>query len=1214
MLAFALPQRLPQLIARRCSGRCAAMIAVTLLTLATADAADEVQSQPLAARSRPASATMFTEMQPEQTGIVAENSFADPKMWGEHYQEFTLGAMGTGVAAADFDNDGRPDLYVVNKTGPGRLYRNLGNWKFEDVTAKAGLMASGGAMQQGLAWVKSLVGSEGAGDEVGRWNQGAAFADVNNDGWLDLYLCRFDAPNRLYINQRDGTFREEAAVRGLAVLDASGMGAFCDYDRDGWLDVYVLTNMLDAAKQPDGRRDYLFRNRGDGTFVDVTEQAGIYGDTLVHSATWWDFDRDGWPDLYVADDFVSPDRLYRNNRDGTFTDVVHTVVPHMPYSAMGADLGDVNNDGMIDLIVADMAATTHEKDQRTMAAAREMSRADADSPRLASQVPHSMLYLNTGAGRMLEAAQLAGVEATDWTWSPRFEDLDNDGRLDLHITNGVNREYHNVDLRDRIMLTESAAERVRLKKGGSLLRERNLAYRNTGDLRFEEVGQKWGLDQLGVSYGSAFADFDGDGDLDVVFANYEAPATVLRNDSATGHRVILALRGTVSNRFGVGAVARVETGAGVQVRPLVVARGYLSSSEPVLHFGLGEESVIKRLTIEWPSGHTQSFTDLSADRRYTITEPDGRVQPAPPSPVAPGLFVDESERRGLALKTDESFDEEKQPLIPVRFDRRGPALAVGDLDGDHRDDVVLGGTSRQPAQIHKGGEQFASVRSLPGSRVDDGPLLILDANADGRPDLLQTRMGANRPAGSPEYQPVLHLQDADGNFVAAPDVLPVFTSSVGAAAAADFDRDGRLDVFLGGRVVPGRYPSAPRSALLHNLGGRFEDVTEALAASLREVGMVSSALWSDVDQDGWPDLLLALEWGGVKYFHNEGGLGFTDHSERAGFAAAGTGWWTSLGSADFNGDGRPDYVAGNVGLNTPYQPPALLFHGAFGSGNAAQLVEAYHEGDHLLPRRTSLALGAAIPAIKRRFPKNDDYARATLGEILGEDRLAAAKRYEANELRSGVFLSQADGGYRFEAFPRMVQIAPVQGVVTGDFDGDGHLDIYALQNSYAPIPAIGRFDGGLSQLLLGDGRGGFVLAPPLESGLVVPGDAKAVVLLDLDTDGRPDLLVSRNDATTLAWRNRGVEGRRSFRVMLQGPAGNRDAVGAWVELELADGSRRAQALHAGSGYYSQSAPGCFFGYPAANPPRRLVVRWPGGAVTEQTFSAEPPARLVLPAP
>ena len=1165
---------------------------------------------PLAARSRPGGATLFTPLPPEQTGIVTQNSYADPKMWGEHYQEFALGAMGTGVAVADYDNDGRPDLFVVSKTGQSRLFRNLGNWKFEDVTAKAGLVRSSGALEQGLSWMKNLVGSSDAGDDVGAWKQGVAFADVNNDGWLDLYLCRFGAPNLLYINQGDGTFKEEAAARGLAVVDASGMGAFCDYDRDGWLDVYVQTNMLNAVAQPGGRRDYLFHNRGDGTFEDVTEKAGIYGDNLAHSATWWDYNNDGWPDIYVANDFGPADRLYRNNRDGTFTDVIHQAVPRLAYSAMGADLGDVNNDGLIDLLVADMAATTHEKDQRGMASSRELSREDSDSPTLAPQFPASVLHLNTGTGRCLEAAALAGLSATDWTWSPRFEDLDNDGWLDLHVTNGVNREYQNADLRDRIIVAENPAERLRLMKMSPVQNERHLAFHNLGGLRFEEVGKAWGLDQVGVSFGSAFADFDGDGDLDLVFANYEAGVTVLRNDSQSGHRVILALRGTTSNRFGVGTTARLETPAGIQVRQLVLARGYLSSSEPVLHFGLGDETTIKRLTIDWPSGHTQVFTDLAVDRRYTITEPGGRAELKVPPPPAPGQFVDESQARGLSLNSIESFDAEQQPLLPMRFDRRGPALALGDLNGDHQDDVILGGTGRQPAQVYLGGPRFSSIAKLPSSPVDDGPLLLFDADGDGRPDLLETRAGTNRPAGSPDYQPVLYLNDAGGGFKPAPDALPALPISVGAAAAADFDRDGRLDVFLGARVLPGKYPLAPRSALLANRGGRFEDVTDTIAPGLREVGMVSSALWSDVDGDGWPDLLLALEWGGVKYFHNDLGHGFTDYSERAGFAKAGAGWWTSLCSADFNGDGRPDYVAGNVGLNTPYRAPALLFSGRFASGSATQLIEAYYEGDRLYPRSTSRTLGAQIPEIKRRFSKNDDYAKATLEQVLGADRLAAAQRYEATQLLSGVFLSQPDGTYRFEPLPRIAQIAPLQGVVAGDFDGDGHADIYAVQNSFAPIPSIGRFDGGLSQLLGGDGHGHFTPVTPLASGLVVPGDAKALTVLDLDADGWPDFLVSRNNGPTLAWRNRGVPGRHSFRVVLQGPPGNPTAIGARLSLELADGTTQTAEVQAGSGYYSQSTAACFFGYPEGNPPRRLRVRWPAGNTTKQAVLS-PSATLTI---
>ena len=369
--------------------------------------------------------------------------------------------------------------------------------------------------------------------------------------------------------------------------------------------------------------------------------------------------------------------------------------------------------------------------------------------------------------------------------------------------------------------------------------------------------------------------------------------------------------------------------------------------------------------------------------------------------------------------------------------------------------------------------------------------------------------------------------------------------------------------------------------------------------------MVTSALWSDVDGDGWPDLVLALDWGGVKYFHNNQGKGFEDWSERAGFAAAGTGWWTSIAAADFNGDGRMDYVVGNVGLNTVYSAdpahPALLFYGDFREGGPKQLVEGYYEGSTLYPRRSRRDMGAAIPAILKRFPTFDSYARATLGEIVGEERLAKARRFAATELRSGVFLSQPDGTYRFEPLPRIAQISPLQGMVAGDFAGDGHMGVFAVQNSYAPIISVGHFDGGLGQLLRGDGRGHFAAVPPSESGLIVPGDAKALSVLDLDQDGWADFVLSRNDDNTTAFRNGGVAGHSPLKIVLRGPAGNPTAVGARVTVEFADGSTETCEVYAGSGYYSQSSPACFFGYPDANPPAKIRVRWPSGASSEHSF-------------
>jgi enediyne biosynthesis protein E4 len=1173
------------------------------LSLVLALPAAPASSRPLAPPSSSSGDTLFTTLSAEELGLRIDNDFADPRMWGVRYREFSLGAIGTGLTAGDFDGDGRVDLYVVSKTESSRLFRNLGNWQFEDVTETAGV-------------------SFPAGD----WTQGATFVDVNNDGWLDLYVCRFNAPNLLFINQGDGTFREEAVARGLAVVDASSMAFFADYDRDGWLDVYLQTNLLEVESAPTGQPDYLFRNRGDGTFENVTERAGISGPTQGHSATWWDFDGDGWPDLYVANDFRDPDTLYRNNRDGTFTNVLSWVVPHTPHSSMGADLGDLNNDGHLDLLVADMATTTRKKDHRGMAKVRAgLPEPTPPNPNAAPQYMHNALFLGTGAGRVLEAAFLAGLEATDWTWAVLLEDLDNDGRLDVYITNGMVRELHGADIVGRMMTQESQRERIRIMRSTPRLDERNLAYRNEGDLRFTDVSEAWGLDHVGVSFGAVLADFDGDGDLDLVFSNYEGTITACRNDSTTGNRLLLDLRGTRSNRFGLGARVEMESASGRQVRELVLGRGYLSASEPVAHFGLGEDPAAERITIRWPSGHVQVVENLAAGHRYTITEPDHPPEPAAAPTRPPPWFVDITPSLEWPQPAiDTAYDEfRRQPLLPIRRNVVGPAVAIADLDGDGLEDLLFGGNSSSRGQIlaNRGHGHYlpygASVFGEPG-RAPDAQPLAFDANGNGRLDLLLTKGGVMRPPGDAVYTPRLFFNQGEGQFADAPaGAWPSITPSAGPVAAADFNRDGRLDVVVGARGVPGAYPAPGDSFLLVNEGGRFRDATDELAPALRRTGVVNAVLWTDVDGDGWLDLLIAREWGPILFLRNEEGRRFTDASEAFGFAGAGSGFWHSLAAADFNGDGRLDYAVGNLGLNTRYRAtperPALLFRGPF--GGREQIIEAAYsaEDDQLYPVAAREQLLPVIPTLARKFPTAESYAVASLNEVVGADWLDQAERYAITELRSGVFLSQPDGTYRFSPWPRLAQIAPIFGLVTGDFDGDGHTDIAYVGNSYAPTAWTGRFDGGLGGLLRGDGRGGFTFVPALESGIVVPYDGQALALTDFDADGWPDFVITRYNERRLALRHTGDrDSARSFSVRLQGPPGNPTAIGARITVELSDGTRQTGEVAAGSGYLSQSTPALFFGYPASNPPRQLVVRWPHGPSTEHPWPDT--AQVLLPAP
>ncbi|MGK0185127.1 MAG: hypothetical protein ACI9R3_000902 [Verrucomicrobiales bacterium] len=1058
---------------------------------------------------------LFTLLSPEVTAIdfVLRSSFE------ENAKEFMFITPLGGVCTGDYDADGLPDIYLTNASGGNRLFRNLGRFLFEDVTSAAGV------------------------EDAAFWGTGAAFVDIDNDGDLDLFACGYNRPNKCFINDGQGQFTDRAAKLNLDFNGASMMMSFADIDLDGDLDGYLATTAKspppgtkfgvvfegnkpvvpealqeywqllylpeEKAQQIEaGQFDRLFRNDGD-TFQEIAKASGIDGPYFSLSATWWDYDGDRKPDLYVSNDYTGPDMLY-HNLGGTFENRIKETLPHTPWFSMGSDIGDINNDGHIDFFASDMAATTHYRDKMMMGNMDDMGWfLEFAEPR---QYMRNALYLNTGRGPMMEASFLAGLSKTNWTWSPRLEDFNCDGRVDLFVTNGILRDSMNSDL--------SAFAAQQFQPGSDqwaqfwanqpLFKEQNLAFRNEGDLAFADVSDQWGLNHTGVSFGAATADFDGDGDLDLVVNNAEELAAIYRNE-ATSSRIRVRLKGTESNRFGLGAHVTILTAGAVQTRYLTSARGWLSASELTVHFGLGEAEQVEQLTVRWPSGHVQRFEDLPADHLFTITEPGGD-SPAEVIKKVAVLFTASDRLAGARHKEDPFDDFAKQPLLPNKLSQSGPAMVWADIDGDGDDDGYLGGSAGYPGQLltNNDGKFFIEEIALADADSEDVASVFFDADGDGDHDLYVVSGSVEKNPGDAVYQDRLYINDGRGSFSKAEDgALPEVRDSGGCVSAADFDRDGDQDLFVGGRSIPGRYPETPTSRLLVNQGaGRFTDSTpEALASS----GLATASVWSDANGDGWLDLFVTHEWGPVKLYLNDMNGSLTDATEAFGLSGL-LGWWNGIAAGDVDGDGDIDYAVTNYGLNTKYSAseskPTLIYYGDFDGSGKPHLVEAKYEGSTALPRRGFSCSSGAMPSLKTKMKTFHNFAMASLEALYPLDR---GRRWEVNTLESGMLINQGSEGFTFEPFPRLAQIAPSFGVVFHDVDADGMLDCVLAQNSYSPQRETGHMDGGLSLLLKGDGKGKFDPIWPAESGISIASDAVGVAVSDINRDGRDDLVFSTNN-------------------------------------------------------------------------------------------------------
>jgi len=1081
-------------------------------------------------------AELFTELPSSYTGVRFENRLEDTRELNVFtYRNYYNGG---GVALGDLTGDGLPELVLTSNLGGSRLYLNEGGFRFRDVTERAGVR-----------------GKES-------WTTGVTLADVNGDGRLDIYVCHAGKveperrANELWINQGPGedgapTFAEKAAAYGVADEGYATHAAFLDHDRDGDLDLFLINNSprpvssfglrnTRHVRDPHGGHK-LYRNDG-ARFTDVSEAAGIHGSEIGFGlgVATGDVNRDGWPDIYVANDFFERDYLYINNGDGTFAESLDRQMPSVSYFSMGMDIADVDNDGWPDVYTTDMLPEDEHR-LRTMASFEGW---DIYQTKVRNGYHHqfmrNMLQINNGNGTFSDVGQMAGVARTDWSWSALIADLDLDGHKDIYVTNGLARD---VTSQDYVAFLANRAATVQATSGGqrvdflrligamSSTPLPNYAFRNRGDLTFSNDAAAWGLDTPSFSSGAAYGDLDGDGALDLVVNNVNREAFVYRNNARAlleeNRYLQVRLAGEGRNRFGVGARVTLRSGAETFFQELAPARGFQSSVDYVLTFGVGARDTIDSLTVEWPDGRRSVQTRVAANQRLTVRQAEAAA-PGPPvkaAPVSP-LLAEVTDRVALDYVHRENafVDFDRERLIPKMLSTEGPFMAVADVNGDGLDDAFVGGAKDQPGELlvqqRDGGFARSNAELFEQDRIsEDLGALFFDADGDGDRDLYVVSGGSEFSDEAPALQDRLYLNDGRGTFRKAVGHLPPMAASGSRVVAADYDRDGDADLFVGGRVVPWRYGADPPSALLRNDGrGHFTDVTDQVAPGLARVGMVTDALWQDVDEDGRVDLVVVGEWMPITIFRNAGAGRLARLTTRG--LEKSDGWWNRVVAGDFTGDGRVDFVVGNLGLNTRLRAteaePATMYVKDFdGNGFVDQIVACYSQGrSYPLALRDDLI--KALPPLKARYLNYEDYARQTVTDVFPPAELAGAVAKTAHTFATTLARNNGDGSFTLVPLPREAQIAPVYGILAGDVDGDGASDLLLAGNFDGVEPELGRMSASYGLLLRGDAKGTFTPVAGRESGFHVPGQARDIGRIRT-RDGEL-YVVTRNNDRPLVFR------------------------------------------------------------------------------------------------